>query len=579
MGRFSLLSKLVLGARKSTLAKLQAYAVGTRLSDLNPGLEVEYRFQESAGDKDLTSPLWKMEGRGVFTRDLQEELVAGRIQCIVHSWKDLDLQERPETEVVSVLPREDQRDILLFKRTVWEGSVPSELVVCTSSPRREFNLGTFLPEYLPARYRNTPLRFEPIRGNIQTRIRKFLEGDYSGLIVAKAALDRLLTAPQEFAGKIPQDDQKEFEDTAGLIRSYLDRCLVMVLPLSINPNAPAQGALALEYLRSMPELEPVFSRLTDPSTRDCTIAERKILGQFGGGCHQKIGVAIIDRSFGRVEFLRGLTDSGLKLDAKTLTVHTDNRADGNNVPHATETASDFASFLPEEVWPIPSQNNEKARTRIHTALPDKDLFVARGFALDAKSVGIPNTGNDSAEVREEVVEEVREELRLDIQKEIRKEFFHPAKRVLWTAGLKTWKELADQDLWVHGTTDSLGETEPVLLDIVLGRKVDLVKLTHEASVALESENPDGYPALATYRVDHALPPQDFDPSRIRAAFWMSGSEFDWAVGKYPQLRDVVHFSGVGSTLHHIRKQGYTVHPVLSYKDWIQTYIQKDKPYS
>lgn len=517
MGRFSLLHNIVIGARKSTLAKLQAYSVGSEMAKLFPQYKIEYKFQESAGDKDLTSPLWKMEGKGVFTRDLQVELIENRIHCIVHSWKDLDLEEREETEVISVLPREDQRDLLLFKRSVWNGKPPEKLIFCTSSPRREFNLAEFLPSYLPSRYKNSQISFEPIRGNIQTRIKKFLEGNsYSGLIVAKAALDRLLLAPSEFKGLVPEDDYKEFVLIADQLRSYLDQSLPMILPLSANPNAPAQGALAVEFLKSSKEFKTIFSKLTDRPTSECTIEERKILGKFGGGCHQKIGVAIQEKSYGKVQFLRGLTDSGIKLSEMGI------------------QSRSKKSFAREEVWPPEGKILPRSRKRINSNIPaNKDLFIARSFALPQESIG--TTWNQD-----------------------------PTKTVIWTAGLSTWRDLAEQDLWVHGSTDSLGESEPSFLDNILGRELDFVKLTHKDSP------PDNgnYPIHATYEVGEPEIPEDFDPTPIKAAYWRSGTEFDSVTKKFPELRDVTHYSGVGSTLEHIKKNGLEVEAFLSLSDWL-----------
>ena len=173
MGRYTLDNLIRIGSRKSVLAKIQAYMVGSALQKFHSHLQISYHFQESAGDKDITSPLWKMPGKGVFTRDLQMELIENKIDCIVHSWKDLDLEDRIETEVLSVLQREDQRDVLLFKKSIFENPTPS-LIFCTSSPRREYNLRNFFPLHLPKRLQNLPISFYPIRGNIQTRIRTFL---------------------------------------------------------------------------------------------------------------------------------------------------------------------------------------------------------------------------------------------------------------------------------------------------------------------------------------------------------------------------------------------------------------------
>jgi len=299
VGRYTLANLIRIGSRKSVLAKIQAYMVGSALQKIHPHLRISYHFQESLGDKDITTPLWKMPGKGVFTRDLQMDLLENKIDCIVHSWKDLDLEDRIETEVLSVLQRDDQRDVLLFKKSVFE--TPSQsLVFCTSSPRREYNLRDFFSDHLPKRLQNLPFSFYPIRGNIQTRIKTFLEGDYSGLIIAKAALDRILRAQEE--DFLPTDELSELQTVCTFIRRSLRECLFSVLPLSYDPNAPAQGSLAVEIFKNNSELHSLFSTLTHLESLGSTTKERKILSFFGGGCHQKIGVAVQKYPFERYAF-------------------------------------------------------------------------------------------------------------------------------------------------------------------------------------------------------------------------------------------------------------------------------------
>ena len=108
--------RLKLAARKSDLARLQAYLVGTALEAQDPSLQVDARFRESLGDKNLTDPLWQAPEKGVFTEDFHRDLVEGAADLVVHSWKDLPVAEKPETMVAACL-RADSRDLLLFKRS------------------------------------------------------------------------------------------------------------------------------------------------------------------------------------------------------------------------------------------------------------------------------------------------------------------------------------------------------------------------------------------------------------------------------------------------------------------------------
>lgn len=94
------------------------------------------------------------------------------------------------------------------------------------------------------------------------------------------------------------------------LREYLGQLDWMVLPLAVNPNAAAQGALAIEILKSRPDLKEIFTAINDVETYTCAQQEREVLASFGGGCHQKIGIAVLQRPYGRVQILKGLTTAG-----------------------------------------------------------------------------------------------------------------------------------------------------------------------------------------------------------------------------------------------------------------------------
>ena len=147
---------LLIGARRSDLARLQAYEVGFKLLESNPGLCVKYHFRESLGDRNREKPLWQMPEKGVFTEDFRKTLIRGELDMVVHSLKDLPLDydsspyssgrnnNNRETEVIATLKRADCRDLLLFKKEHLD-KVFSEKKIClfSSSPRRGYNLTDF----------------------------------------------------------------------------------------------------------------------------------------------------------------------------------------------------------------------------------------------------------------------------------------------------------------------------------------------------------------------------------------------------------------------------------------------------
>src|SRR5438105_1511400 len=252
MGR-PLFMRLTIASRRSELARIQALQVGEALRTAHPQLEINYSFRESLGDKNQNDPLWRMPEKGVFTQDFREGLLRGEFDLVVHSWKDLAIEGDPETEIAATLPRADARDLLLVHEERWpEVERTGVMSILTSSPRRSYNLGSFLRDALPVQL--SELNFVDVRGNVPTRVRKLFELA-DGLIVAKAAIDRLLEAKQSEFAAIQTD-----------LRRALAQCRWMVLPLRENPSAPAQGALAIEIVRRRADLRELLASLNCAET-------------------------------------------------------------------------------------------------------------------------------------------------------------------------------------------------------------------------------------------------------------------------------------------------------------------------
>jgi hydroxymethylbilane synthase len=333
--------RVTIASRRSDLARIQAYQVGETLQTAHPQIELNYSFHESLGDRNQTDPLWQMPEKGVFTQDFREGLLRGDFDLVVHSWKDLAIEDDPETEIAATLPRADARDLLLVREDRWPEVERTEvLIILTSSPRRSYNLESFLLEALPATI--SDLKFVNVRGNVPTRVRKLLEMDVDGLIVAKAAIDRLLEAKQS-----------EFAETRAELREALSQCRWMVLPLRENPSAPAQGALAVEILRKRSDIRELLTPLNCAETFAAVEREREILRGYGGGCHQKIGASVLRRPFGEITFLRGLADNGQVLNKASL--------------HSSQPRP--AKLPTEQMWPIKAVSDEVA------------LWIAKADAL------------------------------------------------------------------------------------------------------------------------------------------------------------------------------------------------------
>ncbi|MBE8399752.1 hydroxymethylbilane synthase [Leptospira borgpetersenii] len=518
---------LKIASRKSALAKLQTYLVLDALKKKFPNIQIELHFREASGDLDLQTPLWKMGTRGVFTQDLTKDLVEKKVDLVIHSWKDLDLEGHSGTTIVGVLDRADQRDVLLWKKSSLSKNSPSELKIQTSSPRREYNLKKFLNNSLPSRYKNSSLIFLPVRGNIQTRIRKWRNSDSDGLVLAKAALDRLLS--EDFLNS----NELEYQEIRKFLKEILEESIFQVFPLSLSPSAPAQGAIAAE-VRTDDEWALGFVRaLSKPEVVSAVEEERNTLKRFGGGCHQKIGVSVLYKSYGKILYQKGLTDSGEILEIE-------------------EQFSD--TFFPPvesvtKAYPVPGEAVKQKR------IP---LDSSQGFVLsrDGKE--------DKVILPEELILKDWLVTRGNAFPNLDPSLRHQG--IVWTSGLKTWYQLAERDIWVHGSLDALGEEE-LPKHSIFGMSLDFVKCTHVGSTEIVS----GLARILTYRTQ---PMEDHpDLSEKTHFFWMSASQFDKALSLFPGIRDRFHACGPGITSSHIRKvlgESANLSVFVHYESWLQS---------
>ncbi len=238
--------KLIFATRPSALARWQTHWVMAALRDAHPGLICEEKVITTRGDKILDKPLPEIGGKGLFTQELESELLSGAVHCAVHSLKDLPV-ENPDGLTVGCIPvRAEVRDALISKDGYTLDSLPPGAVVGTSSLRRAAQILSARPDLVTA----------SLRGNVDTRLRKALEGQYDAIILAGAGLTRL----------------------------GLDSHVTQWLPLDVMLPAPGQGALAVQCRAYDFETVSLLSVLEDAPTRAAVTAERQFLLGLGGGC-------------------------------------------------------------------------------------------------------------------------------------------------------------------------------------------------------------------------------------------------------------------------------------------------------
>ncbi|MGM0424540.1 MAG: hydroxymethylbilane synthase [Thermodesulfobacteriota bacterium] len=243
--------ELVIATRGSKLALWQANHVADLLRAQYPMLQVRLKTIKTSGDKIQDVPLAKIGGKALFVKEIEEALLAGEADLAVHSMKDVPA-ELPQGLKLGVVPRrEDFSDCLLSNAYPDLYSLPEGSVVGTSSLRRQAQLLALRPD----------LEIRSLRGNLDTRIRKLQQGEFTAIVVASAGLQRL-----------------------GLQANYVCR----LQPPDFLP-AIGQGALALEYLEDNRDLEQQLAFLEHGPTRFALAAERAFLHELEGGCQVPIG--------------------------------------------------------------------------------------------------------------------------------------------------------------------------------------------------------------------------------------------------------------------------------------------------
>lgn len=269
------MNQLSIATRKSPLAMWQAEFVKAQLLQQHPQLAIELIGMSTQGDVLLDVPLAKIGGKGLFIKELEEQMMAGNAQLAVHSMKDLPAVLPEGFAIGAVLARHNPLDAFVSNIYANLDELPQGAIVGTSSLRRKSQLLAIRPD----------LQLHDLRGNIHTRMRKLDEGQYDAIILAAAGLERM--------------------DMPERIRS--------IIPAEVCLPAVAQGALAIEVLANDASTQGFVDCLNDEMTLACVRAERAMNAALEGGCQVPIGSYAVWQ--GEQIWLRGLVAS---LDGKTI---------------------------------------------------------------------------------------------------------------------------------------------------------------------------------------------------------------------------------------------------------------------
>jgi hydroxymethylbilane synthase len=258
-----------IGTRGSRLALWQAEWVKGRIEQANPGLRVELRIIKTKGDKILDVPLARVGGKGLFVKEIEDQLLEREIDLAVHSMKDMPADIPGGLSIGAVPVRENPLDVLISRNGIRLEDLKPGAIVGTSSLRRSAQLLHLRPD----------LVIQPLRGNLDTRIRKLAEGGLDAIVVA----------------------------AAGVIRLGMAECIHQVLEPDQMLPAVGQGALCVEIRLNDSRAAEILSSLDDSATRSAVAAERAFLRRLEGGC--QVPIAAHARIEGEVLHMDGLVSS------------------------------------------------------------------------------------------------------------------------------------------------------------------------------------------------------------------------------------------------------------------------------
>ena len=273
--------KIVVGTRGSKLALIQTNWVIDKLKEIYPEIEFEIKIIKTKGDLIQNVSLDKIGDKGIFVKEIEQQLIDKQIDMAVHSMKDMPSSLPEGLKFASIPKREDARDVLVLKDGYSSiNDLPIGSKIATGSKRRKYQLLKHRPD----------LNIVPIRGNIDTRIKKIVDENLDGVVLA----------------------------ASGLLRAGFEDKISCYIPKDIMIPAPAQGALAIEIRKSSKDIENIIESLKDIETEIQVSAERGFLDGINGSCHLPIGAYCnVDGENINLTGLYGDSD-GKKLITKTI---------------------------------------------------------------------------------------------------------------------------------------------------------------------------------------------------------------------------------------------------------------------
>lgn len=499
-----------LGTRGSLLAVTQSTLIKNEIERIS-GEKVELVLIKTQGDQITNKPLWQLEGKDFFTKELDEALIGGAVDFVVHSYKDLGSERPAEIQLAAITERRFAHDILLISQTTieklkdWKG----DFVVGTSSPRRIANLTRSLADFIPG---HPSIKCETLRGNVNSRIRKLKDGEYHAITLALAGIERLAHT----------------EKSAAELSELLQGMNYFVLPQSVFPSAASQGALGIEMQKNRQDdgkLLSILSQLAHAKTVEEVTRERKAFKEYGGGCHLAVGIHVKKIGDDFLHVHAGEVD-GKRVEYRRLEKANYPQVTGKlfvGLPSGSEANIVYDEFLTK----VPETKK--------LSLKNQHLFVTSRYCIDSLKASSSPEG-------------------------------------LWAAGTKSAQMLAKAGLWVNGTSDSLGTEDLKALKSSKALQIIHANLNKEWIVLshYDATSELGSVVGCYTRVENEVSGQyQQQLKEVGACYWTSYPQYQAFIKKFPHLKDAHHFCGMGKTWQEFQAAGVKVHTVPTMEDFYQ----------
>lgn len=534
-----------IGTRGSLLALTQCGQVKKKLEELS-GDKFELEIIKTQGDLITDVPLWQLDGKDFFTKELDQALLSGSVDMVVHSYKDLGSLRPEGIMLAAITQRNYSHDILLIRNEIKEKLQNETLgresiTIGTSSPRRIVNLKKHLNLFLPYG-KKISVNTKVLRGNVNTRIQKLKDGNYDGILLALAGIERLaLTA-----------------SSADQLYPLLDGLDYMILPTGAFPTAAAQGALAIECNENRADKNELLEKLKQ---LHCHVSaseiklEREAFNKYGGGCHLAVGISVKKYADHYLHVHKGIHDdkdidktfmTGVKpKQIKTIKTGTQDIFIGLKKTRVAElTSNKLINTICDQLiqqTPVPADIDKIFQTQ-----SQHRIYYTGRYA--------------SSEFSKITPENIK-------------------KQSLWVAGVRSWQELAAKGYWCHGSSDGRGDNE---LDNLFKSKAlyymskwnaskKTYVLSHNEATSTLGEVVSCY--QRNYLPISSLKQQELTAiSNCQIFYWTSFGQYRHYIKNFPAIKQSMHCCGLGKTWQQFNAAKIEVQPfndVQSFTEFIE----------